>query len=367
MGKKASGLAILACVAALVAWPAKKDKNKNKEQETQTLQVPKELPNAVLGQTRRLTFYVTPLSAKGLLSQQVRDALKALDRADGDDTVLHIRAFVAGSGDLRRVRDLISETFTDRHRPLPPVSIVQTGGLPLVGAQVELEAVAESRKDVHPGGIAWIGAQIAAAQDPLSPVAPLADKSIAGLGEAVHTAGTDPSQVLRITCFLSSLENAGAVRSRLAGQFPHAAINLMQTQREPIRAVAGCEAVAAAGEADGPRVQVLPAGSEGAQIAIVRAAHTVLTGAQVSFGFEERDARLAFERLGKVLEQAGVTPRDVAFAHYYPLSEKMADQIRHVRDGFFGNASAPPDSLLLFEGLASQDAGFAIDVVAAKD
>jgi len=104
-------------LCSTVPWPAKK-KKVDKEAETQTLQLPKELPNAVVGETRRLTFYVTPLSAKGLLSQQVRDGLKALDRQDGDDTVLQIRAFVAGSGDLRRVRDLISETFVEHRQPL---------------------------------------------------------------------------------------------------------------------------------------------------------------------------------------------------------------------------------------------------------
>src|SRR5579872_1794350 len=142
-GRRVSGVLALACAAALAAWPAKR----KKDDETQVLQLPKELPNAVVGETRHLTFYVTPLSAKGLLSQQVRDALKSLDRQDGDDTVLQIRAFLAGTGDLRRVRDLISETFTERKQPLPVVSIIQSGGLPLTGAQVVLEAVGAAHKE----------------------------------------------------------------------------------------------------------------------------------------------------------------------------------------------------------------------------
>ena len=77
-------LVALACGLALVAWPAQK----KKDEVTQTLQIPRELPNAVVGDTRRLTFHVTPLSSKGLLSQQVRDALKALAREAGGDTVL---------------------------------------------------------------------------------------------------------------------------------------------------------------------------------------------------------------------------------------------------------------------------------------
>src|SRR5690349_24425578 len=135
---KIAVVATLAC--GLIPAPAAAQK-KNKKEVTQTLQLPKELPATAVGETRRLTFHVTPLSAKGLLSAQVRDALRALLRDTGSNPVLRIRAFVAGSGDLRRVRDLVSETFTDKKLPLPALSLVQAGGLPLEGAQVILEAV----------------------------------------------------------------------------------------------------------------------------------------------------------------------------------------------------------------------------------
>ena len=356
-------LIALACAATLVAWPAKK----KKDDETQVLQLPKELPAAVVGETRRLTFYVTPLSAKGLLSQQVRDALKSLDRQNGDDTVLQIRAFLAGTGDLRRVRDLISETFAERKQPLPVVSIIQSGGLPLTGAQVVLEAVGAARKEVHPGGLAWISAQVAATDDPLAPAAPLAEKSLAKLRQAVQAVGVEPQAVLRVTCFLSSLDNLEATRSRVAAAYPRAALDFVQTQREPIRAVAACEGVAAVREAAGSRLEFLNSQGSQSQTAIIRAPHVVLTSAQASFGFEEGDARLAFERLKRVLEQNGVSGPDVAVGRFYPLSQKIEDQIVRVRAGFFEAAHPPAASLLLFEGLSSQDAGFAVDVVAAKD
>ena len=58
---------------------------------------------------------------------------------------------------------------------------------------------------------------------------------------------------------------------------------------------------------------------------------------------------------------------DVAYAHYYPLSHGIAAQVRKVRAEFFDAARPPAGSLLTFEGLPSMDAGFAVDVVAAKD
>jgi len=52
---------------------------------------------------------------------------------------------------------------------------------------------------------------------------------------------------------------------------------------------------------------------------------------------------------------------------FYPLSEKLAEQVRQVRSGFFDSSKPPGASLVLFEGLSSQDAGFAVDAVAVKD
>ena len=124
-------------LAACLCQGAKKKKKKGEEAEiTQTLVIPKDPPAAVSAETSRLQFHITPLSAKGLLSQQVRDALKALGRTTGGNAIVHLRAFVAGSGDLRRVQAIVSETFTEKHLNLPALTVVQAGGLPLEGAQV---------------------------------------------------------------------------------------------------------------------------------------------------------------------------------------------------------------------------------------
>ncbi len=361
-------LIVLVCGFAVVAAPPQK---KKKEDITQTLQLPKELPGAISGETRRLTFYVTPPSAKGLLSQQIRDALKALSHEVGSDTVLKIRAFVAGSGDLRRVRDLVSEQFTDRRQPLPVLSLIQTGGLPLEGAQVVLEAIASSKRDVNPDGLAFYSAQVATAENPLEPVAPLTAKSLESLRGAVKAAGSEPADLVRVTCFLSSLEKLDASRHLVEAEYPKAALNFIQTQRAPSQALAACEAVGRIRWKTGTRVHLVnPEGHvepDVSQVALVTAAHVVLTGTQVSFGYEEKDARLALERLRKALDQAGVSTKDVAFAHYYPLSFGIANQVRKIRGEFFDKAHPPAGSMLLFEGLPSMDAGFAVDVVAAKD
>jgi enamine deaminase RidA (YjgF/YER057c/UK114 family) len=355
---------VLGCGLALLAFPQKKD-------ETQTLPLPRELPSAVECDPRHLTFLVTPLTSKGLLSKQIRDALSALSHAAKGDPILKIRAFVSGSGDARRVRDLVSEVFTDRKQALPVLSLVQAGGLPLEGAQVVLEGIAAGKKEVNPLGLVFVSAQAESAGDPAAPVAPLAAKSLAALDLALKAAGSEPADVTRISCFLSSLDDVAATRQLVEQEYRGAAADFVQTERAPAHSLAACEAVAKLRRNTGARFEVMNpqglAGETGAsEIALVASPKVVLTGTQVSFGYEEKDTRLAFQRVAKALEQAGVSTRDVAFVHFYPLASGIAGQVRRVRGEFFDGTRPPASSLLLFEGLPSMGAGFAMDVVAVK-
>lgn len=363
--RKGLELVALACALAVLAFPQKK------KDETQTLQLPRDLPATVEADPRRLTFLVTPLSNKGLLSKQVRDALTALSHEAKGDPILKIRAFVAGSGDARRVRDLVSEVFTERSQPLPVLSLVQAGGLPLEGAQVVLEGIAAGKKEVNPHGLVFISAQIQTEADPTAKVSPLAVRSLAALRLAIKAAGSEPADVSGISCFLSSLDDLAATRQMVASQFPGAAADFVQTQRSPTRALAACEAVAKLRWNTGTRLHLenpegLAREPGASQIALVASPKVVLTGTQVSFGYEEKDARLAFQRIAKSLEQAGVSTSDVAFAHFYPLAAGIASQVRQVRGEFFDEGRPPASSVLLFEGLPSMNAGFAMDLVAVK-
>jgi len=351
-----------AALCALAAAPGPNPQKKKKEDITQTLQLPKDLPPAVTGEPRRFTFHTTALSGKGLLSAQVREALKNLAHDEAGASVLHIRAFVAGSGDLRRVRDLVSEVFTDHKQPLPALSLVRAGALPVEGAQVVLEAIGAGKKEVNPQGLAFLPAFPASSENPTDPVPPLAARSLDRLRQALNTAGAEPGGVVRVTCFLSSLDNLADTRKLVEADYPRAALDYVQTQRSPGRAFAACEAVARLRSDPGKPVQLVPGDGE-PQAALIGARQVVLTGSQVSYGYQEADSRLAFERLARTLESMGVTGRDVAFARYYSLAEPIAAQVRKIRPDFFPSAAS---SVVTFEGLPSMDAGFAVDVVAVK-
>lgn len=349
--------------------PVAEPKKKEPEEPTQVLELPKEPPAAAVAESQRLSFHVTPLTQQGLLSQQVRQALRALLAQVRGAQVIKLRAFVAGTGDLRRVQAVVSETFTERRLPLPALSVVQVGALPLAGAQVVLEAVAQERKAVNPHGVAFISGQAAGAPDPLAPPGPLLEQSLNGLRTAVRAAGSDEENVLRATCFIASFDDWSHLRQQMARAFPRAALNLLQPQRAPTRALVECEAVARLKSPPPAPFRLLnppelPGSEHYSQIALVGPARLLFTGAQLGFRSTEEDVRLAFQRLGRTLQEAGASFQQVAMSHLYPLSGATGELLRRVRAEFYDRHAPPASTMLLFEGLPSLDASFGVDVVA---
>lgn len=291
-----------ATIALLVLTIASAAKKKSPDDTTQTLDLPKDPPMVAIGETSRLTFQVSPLSNKGLLSQQTRDALKSILKLNGGVPVIHIRAFVAGSGDLRRVPQIVSEVFTDKKMALPSVSVVQVGALSLEGAQVVLEAVSEGKRPANPDGLTFLAVQ--------SP-------------ETLASA-------LSVTCFVSDAAGAGS----LAARFPGVPVDIVQTRRAPSNKDTRCEAVVRGGG--------------------VRASKLAFSGTQVAFGADEKAAGVAFQRLNREL------PGDVVMSHIYALSAGIGEMARKV------GAPGYPITVLPVEGVASIDGSFAVDAIAAS-
>ncbi len=242
-----------------------------------------------IGTTSRLMFHVSPLSGKGLLSQQTRDALKAILKANGGAPVIHLRAFVAGQ---RRSSARTADRERGLHREKDAPALGQRGArgrLPLEDAQIEIEAVSESKdakKDVNPNGLTFLEA------------AP-PDQLVSRLAS---------STPLQVTCFVSSLDGAGA----LAARFPSAAVDIVQTQRTPTRPDTRCEAVARGGQPSLPRL--------------------AFTGTQVAFGSDQKAASLAYKRLDQELNSAGISPSDILETHVYALSERLGTLALNTRN-----------------------------------
>ncbi|MCX6620346.1 MAG: hypothetical protein NTY38_04590 [Acidobacteria bacterium] len=358
-------LAILALIAGAVFAAEKKKKKKKEDVEppTQVLELPKEPPTAIAGDVDRLTFRVTPLSGKGLLSQQVRDGVKDLLR--DSPPPLKIRAFVAGSGDLRRVPNIISEVFTDRHLQLPVVSVVQVGALPLTGAQVVLESTSAARKPVNPGGLVFLANQEEAVDKPLDPIAPLVSRSLDRLKASLAAAGAAAEGMLRVTCFATSLDNVDQARALIYAAFPRAVVNYVQFVRAPNQTIATCEGVGRLSEPPGQAVRVFSRpGSEAADAVAVASGRITMSGIQLGFGTQEADIRLAFDRLDKALESARATRANTLLVNIYSLSRSAATRLRQERERYFDKTKPIIYNLFLSEGLASLDASFGVEVAA---
>lgn len=341
-------LVLLLCTADSSLAQKRKPK-KDEEPKPQALAVVPETPDAITVETAKIAFQISPLSDKGLLSQQVRDGLKALDRQSRGNSIVKIRAFVAGSGDLRRVQEIVAEEFVSRKQQLPVVSTIQVGALPMVGAQVVLEATAMAKKPVNTHGVAFFSG-VPAKDGP---------GALEKLNQAVTGSGVKSADVLRVTCFLSSFDQIAALRSSLTSAFPSAVQNLVQMQRLGIEPQAACEAVGRL-STDGP-------GTSTATVALVHAPKLTFTETQLAFRDQAADFRLAFQRLAKLLNAQTATPKDIVWMSIYALTRPNAATLEEVRWEFLDRAHPPAGTSLLFEGLPSTDATAAIEVMATRN
>ena len=319
VARLAACAAIICLLLADWAIAAKKKKPKKEPPEiTQVLELPKDPPQAVSASAERLVFHISPLSNKGLLSPQIRDGIKALWNSVRGAQIVKIRAFVAGSGDMRRVPMLVSEMFSDRKIPIPAVSVVQVGSLPMDGAQVILESIAVDKKVVNPNGIVFLP------------------------GFKPGATGVEPRA---ITCFMNSLDKVGDLRTQFGTAYPKAVANFVQLRRDTFGDSYECEAIAAAQPGRGVTGKI------------------AITGTQLAFGSGEEDSRLAFQRLEKALTPLGSKLTDTVWAQFYPLSGKAAESIRKIQYDFFQKKKTPSSKLLVFEGLPSMDAQFGLEVI----
>lgn len=365
---------LLALLVTLLpaALEAQRKKKPKKEEITQTLEATPDPPLAVTVETARLEYIVSPLSGKGLLSQQVRDALKSLKSQAGSRQVVKIRAFVSGTGDQRRVPILVAEHFADRKLPLPAVATIQVGMLPLEGAQVVLEAAVANKKAVNPNGVVFLSGMGGIGQDVPEKTAPMLEKAIADLTRAASLAGAPASGFLRVTCLMSSIEGFGAMQGRVAAAFPGAALTIVQAQRLHDKNLAECEAVARLDKRpDGALTFLNPAemnpSTAYSKAALIGADRLILTGTQMAFNSEDKDVHLAFQRMSKALEGVHSSMKKVAFSSLYSLTNGISAKIRATRFSYYDPARPPASTLLLFEGLPSLDASFAIELVAVPE
>jgi enamine deaminase RidA (YjgF/YER057c/UK114 family) len=279
-------------MAALLATGIQKaeaQKKKYEEPKSQVLPLPPELPMALSAETANLDFHVSPLLKTGGLAEQIRKSLNDLLHDTHGETIIKLRAFVAGVGDARRVQAQTTEIFSDHKLPLPVLSIVQVGALGYEPAKVVIEAVVYTRRAVNPDGLAFVAGQSGSSLP----------EALAKLQRSSAAASVTPSDILSTTCFTSRMDNYEAVRSSVQSLFPNALINLVQALRDPLNNASMCEAVGRlsplTGQSSATKSQVTWLSAE--RVTLVRSPQLIFTGMQLTFGSFLDDAHEAFLRL----------------------------------------------------------------------
>jgi enamine deaminase RidA (YjgF/YER057c/UK114 family) len=339
-------------LSALILSASQNPARKYQEPKPQVLPLPAELPMALTADTETLDFHISPLLHNGGLSAQIRQSLNNLINDTRGETIVKLRAFVAGTGDARRVQSEAVTIFTEHKLPLPVLSIIQVGGLAGDAAQIVIEAVVATRKILNPSGLAFItgqyGRNFADALDHLKNSAALA--------------GVMPDRMLTATCFTSALNDYTARHAAIQADFPKAEINIMQALRDPATDATMCESIGQLSQPAAGEVVRL----DKAHATLVNAKHLVFTGLQLCFGSFLDDAQEANQRLRRAANGAGGNIQGDAFANAaiqidaFSLTPAAGSALRKT-------TSFPPSTftVLPVEGLTAIDATAGIDAVLA--
>jgi enamine deaminase RidA (YjgF/YER057c/UK114 family) len=344
---------VLFACALLVCQPwlssaAERQKKKDTEPKSQVMPLPPEPPMALKADTESLDFHLSPLLKTGGLAAQIRQSLNDLIRDTHGETIVKLRAFVAGAGDARRVEAEVAKLFTEHKLPLPVLTVLQVGALGDEAAKVVIEAVVATHRVTNPNGLAFFAGQSGESLP----------AALAKIRESAQALAVSRENILTTTCFTSRLDNIDRIRAGIAESFPHANVNLVQAVRDPANDASTCQAIGQLSKApeEAPVVLVRER-----RTTLVSAKQLVLTGLQLSFGSFLDDAHEAFVRL-----QRSATALDGVEA---PIEVNVFSLDPSGGSALQKTTAVPPStfSVQTIEGLPSVDATAGIEAILAAD
>jgi enamine deaminase RidA (YjgF/YER057c/UK114 family) len=320
---------------------------------------PNDFANALAGETRQLEFHVADPSSSGTLEHQIRAALEDLFSKSPRAVILKLRVFAIGPEDLATARLTIRNAFTTARRPLPVLSLVGVAALPEHGQRVVVESVTLGKRALNPFGLELLAGF----------ASPRAEQTIDGLARVALESGVLMQDVMRVSCFYQSPEQADAARLAIAATFPAVESSFVLSIVSESKPTIECEAVARlnAPSSEDVRYFNLP-GTEASpyfsRATRVSASKLIFTGTEMALGDSQQDAREPFERLKSAVERLGGKLADIVMSDNYWLTIAARDRNREVRGDFLGQ-TVPAASGVFFASLASSRATQAIEFVVA--
>jgi len=327
---------------------AAQKRRSNEQQKVQIQPLPPEPPMALAADSDSLDFHISPLLKSGGLAAQIRQSLNDLIRDTRGETIVKLRAFVAGSGDARRVQAQMIDLFSDHKLPLPALTILKIGGFGTEATQIVVEAVVSTHRSVNPNGLAFFFNQRGGTLE----------KALQQFKANTVAAGVPADHLLTCTCFTSHIDNYEEASKSASALFPRAGLNMIQAVRDPMNDTSTCEGVGQLSQAPSAGPVVL---MEFAHVTLVHSQQLIFTGMQLSFGNFLDDAQQAFGRLTRAAAalQAVETPVEV---NGYALDPSAAAALRKT-------ISLAPGTFTVgnVEGLPSIDASAGIEAVMAPN
>lgn len=308
-------------------------------------------PQAVV-QTSDVRFVVANPKPKGTLMEQVEFARWTVERPKV--RVARYRAFVRSDADAGQISSILRA---------PVLSIIKVAALPNPAQKISVEAVINGGN--NPQGLVFISGQGATAEKLMPQVLPLATTALDNIDKALKAVQLEGDDVLTVTCFLSSVQDAEAIRELAAKRYTEAAINNVQIPLGYGRAVAECEAIARAKQPVGFLYpEGLTKSPNFTQVTGISSKKMIWSGLHVSNGCADTGIRQMFQKLEATLAKNGASVKNVAFSYLYPNSVDGTDLTRKIRFEFYNQAQAPASTLMPFSGFYDKNACTGVEVAA---
>jgi len=308
-------------------------------------------PQAVV-QTSDVRFVVANPKPKGTLMEQVEFARWTVERPKV--RVARYRAFVRSDADAGQISSILRA---------PVLSIIKVASLPHPQQKISVEAVINGGN--NPQGLVFISGQGASAEKHMPQVLPLATTAMDNIDKALKAVQLEGDDVLTVTCFLSSVQDAEPIRELAAKRYPQAAINNVQIPMGYGRAIAECEAIARGKQ---PVGFVYPDGLTKSpnftQVTGVSSKKMIWSGLALSNGCTDASVRQMFQSLEATLAKNGASIKNVAFSYLYPNTVDGTELTRKLRFDFYNKEQAPASTLMPFSGFNDKNACTGVEVAA---
>ncbi|MBL8178061.1 MAG: RidA family protein [Bryobacterales bacterium] len=305
----------------------------------------------VVVDSEEIRFQLAIPDPKGSLMEQMHQARGRIEAKH----IFRYRAFVRPDADVGQFSGYLKSDV---------LSIVRVAGFPDKNQKIALEAVTKGGKNAA-AGFVFVSGQGVSRNEQVPRVLPMVQATFNNVDTALKGSGHDPSDVLLLTCYLSSMDDIKDVQKLASARYPKALRNHLQIPLPYGKALVECEAIARAKK---PFAFLNPEGLTKSpnftQVAGISSPRIYFSSLHASNGCSEQGVREMFQSLDDAMKKSGASIKDAVFSYLYPSSDDGTNLTRKVRFEFYNKEQPPASTLVPFSGYEARNACAAVEVVA---